>query len=260
MPKFAANLSMLFTELPFLDRFDAAAGAGFKGVEFLFPYEFDAATLTKQLKNNNLTQVLFNMPPGNWDKGERGIACLPDRRDEFRTGVTAALEYARALSCRHVHCMAGIAQPALDPKLARETYAGNLRFAAEALASDGIELLIEPINTQDMPGYFLNRTQQALDVIAELGLPNVRLQYDCYHMHIMEGQLAATIERHLGSIAHVQIADAPGRNEPGTGEIYYPALFRHLDKIGYDGWVGCEYRPKAGTLDGLGWMAKFDQT
>ena len=255
MPKFAANLSMLFTELPFLDRFKAASDAGFEGVEFLFPYEFEAATLAKRLKNNGLTQVLFNMPPGNWDAGERGIACLPDRRDEFRRGVDAALKYARALSCNQVHCMAGIVPVALDLKLARTTYVESLRFAAQALAADGIQLLIEPINTQDMPGYFLNRTQQALDIIAELGMSNVWLQYDCYHMHIMEGDIAATIERNLSSIAHVQIADSPGRHEPGTGEIEYPALFKHLDAFGYDGWVGCEYRPQAGTHDGLGWLA-----
>lgn len=256
MPKFAANLSMLFTELPFPDRFKAAADAGFKGVEFLFPYEFEAATLAKQLRDNDLTQVLFNMPPGNWDTGERGIACLSDRRDEFRTGVDAALKYARVLSCKHVHCMAGIVPETLDLQLARETYVANLRFAAQALATDGIQLLIEPINTKDMPGYFLNRTQQALDIIAEVALPNVRLQYDCYHMHIMEGGLAATVERNLSFIAHVQIADSPGRHEPGTGEIDYPVLFKHLDQIGYKGWVGCEYRPKAGTLAGLAWITK----
>jgi hydroxypyruvate isomerase len=256
MPKFAANLSMLFTELPFPDRFKAAADAGFKGVEFLFPYEFEAATLANQLKDNDLTQVLFNMPPGNWDVGERGIACLPGRHDEFCAGVTAALEYARSLSCKQVHCMAGIVPPALDLKLARETYAANLRFAAEALATDDVQLLIEPINTQDMPGYFLNRTQQALDIISDVVLPNLRLQYDCYHMHIMEGDLIATIERNLGSIAHIQIADAPGRHEPGTGVIDYPAISKHLDQIGYQGWIGCEYRPMAGTLAGLGWMTK----
>jgi hydroxypyruvate isomerase len=256
MPKFAANLSMLFTELPFLDRFKAAADAGFKGVEFLFPYDYPSAEISDRLDAYDLTQVLFNMPPGKWDTGERGIACLSDRRDEFRTGVDAALKYARALSCKHVHCMAGIAPATLDLQLVRQTYVENLRFAAEAFASDGIDLLIEPINTKDMPGYFLNRTPQALDIIAEVALPNVRLQYDCYHMHIMEGGLAATLERNLSSIAHVQIADSPGRHEPGTGEIDYPAIFKHLDQIGYKDWIGCEYRPKDGTLAGLGWMAE----
>lgn len=258
MPKFAANLSMLFTELPFLDRFKAAADAGFKGVEFLFPYEYDAATLADALTANGLTQVLFNMPPGQWDRGERGLACLPERRDEFRAGVHAALGYAISLPCAQVHCMAGIAPENTNPQHLYETYIENLRFAAEVLAPHGIQLLIEPINTRDMPGYYLSRTQQALDVISEVGAevarPNVRLQYDCYHMHIMEGDLEATLGRHLSSIAHVQIAGAPGRHEPGTGEINYASLLRHLDRIGYNGWVGCEYRPKAGTLEGLGWM------
>ncbi len=256
MPKFAANLSMLFTELPFLDRFEAAAQAGFKGVEFLFPYEFETSVLAARLHDNGLAQVLFNMPPGDWDKGERGIACLPDRREEFRAGVDKALTYARALECSQIHCMAGILPADRDAKLAREAYVENVRYAAEKLASHNIELLIEPINTQDMPGYFLSGTRQALDVIAEVDLPNVRLQYDCYHMHIMEGALATAIERHLPAIAHIQVADSPGRHEPGTGEIDYPTLFKHLDAIGYAGWVGCEYRPKAGTLDGLGWMEK----
>ena len=255
MLEFAANLSMMFTELPFLDRFAAAAKAGFTGVEYLFPYDFDGADLAKRLADTGLTQVLFNMPPGNWDKGERGIACLPDRVAEFRAGVDEAAAYARTLSCSRVHGMAGVLPPGLDPERANETYIANLRFAAEAFARDGVSLLIEPINTRDIPGYFLSRTQQALDVIAAVGHPNVRLQYDCYHMHIMEGDLAATLQRHLGSIAHVQIADAPGRHEPGTGDIEYPALFKHLDALGYDGWIGCEYRPQAGTLEGLGWMA-----
>ena len=254
MPKFAANLSMLFTELPFPDRFKAAADAGFKGVEFLFPYEYEAATLAQALTANGLTQVLFNMPPGNWDKGERGLACLPERRDEFRAGVDAALGYASALACTQIHCMAGIAPADANPQLLHGTYVENLRYATEVLAPHNIQLLIEPINTRDMPGYYLNRTQQALDVIAAIGLPNIRLQYDCYHMHIMEGDLVATLERHLSSIAHVQIADAPGRHEPGTGEINYKALLRHLDHISYNGWTGCEYRPKAGTLAGLEWM------
>ncbi|MEQ1578242.1 MAG: 2-oxo-tetronate isomerase [Hyphomicrobium sp.] len=254
MPKFAANLSMLFTERPFPDRFQAAAAAGFKGIEFLFPYEFEVHALAQHWAASGLTQVLFNMPPGDWAKGERGIACLPGRRGEFQAGVTAALSYARALSCNQIHCMAGIVPAGLDPAAARATYIENLRYAAAMLAADGIKLLIEPINTFDMPGFFLNRTAQALDIISEAGMPNIRLQYDCYHMHLMEGHLAATIERHLPSIAHVQIAGAPGRHEPNTGEIDYPPLFQLLDRLGYDGWVGCEYRPKSGTLEGLGWM------
>ena len=255
MPKFAANLSMLFTELAFLDRFHAAAEAGFFGVEFLFPYGFEKSALVAQLTQARLSQVLFNMPPGNWDAGERGVACLPDRRAEFQDGVGKALEYARALQCQRVHCMAGLVPEGADPERIQQTYVENVRQAARAFADHGIELLIEPINTRDMPGYFLNGTNQALDVIKQIGLPNVRLQYDCYHMHIMEELLMETIERHLASIAHIQIADAPGRHEPGTGEIDYPPLFAHLDAIGYNGWVGCEYRPRRGTIEGLGWLA-----
>ncbi len=254
MPKFAANLSMLFTELPFIERFAAAAGAGFEGIEFLFPYAFQADELARHLTENRQRQVLFNMPPGDWDAGERGLACLSDRREEFRDGVAAALDYARALGCRQVHCMAGLAPADADGDACRNTYVDNLRFAAQASLADGIKVLIEPINTRDMPGYFLNRTEQAIGIIADVGMPNVALQFDCYHMHIMEGDVAAALERHLATIAHVQIADAPGRHEPGTGEINYHDIFRHLDNIGYGGWVGCEYRPKSDTLASLSWM------
>ncbi len=251
MPRFCANLSMLFTELPFLDRFEAAARAGFNGVECMFPYDVPAADIADRLKANNLVQVLFNLPPGDWAAGERGIAALADRTDEFRAGVEQALGYALALGCGKVHCLAGIAAGTK----ARETYVANLRHAARAFAEHGIDVLIEPINTRDIPGYFLTGTQQALDVIAEVGAANVRLQYDCYHMQIMQGDLSPTIERLLPSIGHIQVADTPGRNEPGTGEINYPFLFAHLDRIGYGGWVGCEYRPLAATQDGLKWLA-----
>ncbi len=251
MPRFCANLSMLFTELPFLDRFEAAARAGFNGVECMFPYDVPAADIADRLKANNLVQVLFNLPPGDWAAGERGIAALADRTDEFRAGVEQALGYALALGCSKVHCLAGIAAGTQ----ARETYVANLRHAARAFAEHGIDVLIEPINTRDIPGYFLTGTQQALDVIAEVGAANLRLQYDCYHMQIMQGDLSPTIERLLPSIGHIQVADTPGRNEPGTGEINYPFVFAHLDRIGYGGWVGCEYRPLAATQDGLKWLA-----
>lgn len=257
MPKFCANLSMLFTEQPFLDRFAAAAAAGFEGVEYLFPYEFEAQDIAERLRAQNLTQVLFNMPPGDWANGERGLAALPDRVREFRDGVDLALTYARKLDCRMVHCLAGIPAPDADAAVARATYVDNVRTAAGKLAPFGIALLIEPINTRDIPGYFLTRTQQALDLMDEIGAANVRLQYDCYHMQIMEGDLCPTIERHFNSIAHVQVADTPGRHEPGSGEINYPFVFSHLDRIGYRGWVGCEYRPAASTLEGLGWVQPY---
>ncbi|MDO9384128.1 MAG: hydroxypyruvate isomerase [Hyphomicrobiaceae bacterium] len=257
MPRFCANLSMLFTELPFLDRFEAAARAGFQGVEYLFPYEFDAAEIADRLATHGLTQVLFNMPPGDWAAGERGLAALPDRVDEFRGGIDLVVRYARDLGCRSVHCMAGIAPAGADAGALRATYVANLIHAADRLAQDGVDLLIEPINTRDMPGYVLTRTQQALDIIADVGRPNVRLQYDCYHMQIMEGDLCPTIERNLASIGHVQAADTPGRHEPGTGEINYPFVFAHLDRLGYAGWIGCEYRPRAATLDGLAWFSPY---
>lgn len=255
MPRFCANLSMLFTELPFLDRFEAAAAAGFAGVEYLFPYEYEPGEIADRLKAHGLSQVLFNMPPGDWAAGERGLAALPDRVAEFREGVTRAAQYAQALGCRNVHCMAGIVPAGIDAATARQTYLENVRLAAREFSDHGINVLIEPINTRDMPGYFLNRTQQAIDLISEAGAGNIFLQYDCYHMQIMEGDLTATIGRHLPSIAHIQVADTPGRNEPGTGEIHYPFIFSHLDRIGYAGWVGCEYRPRTTTADSLRWMA-----
>jgi hydroxypyruvate isomerase len=254
MPKFAANLSMLFTEAPFLDRFEAAAQAGFRGVEFLFPYEHDARDIAAQLGTNGLEQVLFNLPAGDWAGGERGIAIFANRRDEFRDGVQRAIDYAKALRCPQLHCLAGNAPDGADHAALNQTYIENLRFAADQLAKAGLSLLIEPINTRDMPGYFLTRTAQARDVIASIGAQNVFLQYDAYHMHIMEGGLLATTARNLDAIGHVQIADAPGRHEPGTGDIDFAELFEHLDRIGYAGWIGCEYRPRTTTADSLAWM------
>ncbi len=254
MAKFAANLSMLFTEVDFLDRFEAAAKAGFKGVEYLFPYAFEAAEIRKRLDDNGLTQVLFNLPAGDWGAGERGIACHPDRVEEFRSGVDRAIAYAKVLGNTQVNCLAGIKPEGVSDDQARQTLVENLRFAAEKLAAEGILLIAEPINTRDIPGFFLNRTAQALALFDEVGSTNLKLQYDIYHMQIMEGDLAPTIEKHLDRIAHVQIADNPGRHEPGTGEIHYPFLFAHLDRLGYDGWIGAEYKPKAGTQEGLGWL------
>jgi len=254
MPRFDANLSMMFAEVDFLDRFAAASAAGFMGVEFLFPYAFDAGELAMRLSDNGLEQVLFNMPPGDWDAGERGIAILPGRKDEFRASVDKALAYAVALGTPQVHCMAGIAPGDADPVLLTDTYVENLAWAAERLKAEGVKLLIEPINTRDMPGYFLNYTKQAADIIAETGSDNVFIQFDIYHMQIMQGDLAPTIEAYLDQIPHMQLADTPGRHEPGTGEINYPFLFGHIDRIGYQGWIGCEYRPAGRTGDGLGWL------
>ncbi|NOT69738.1 MAG: hydroxypyruvate isomerase [Hyphomicrobium sp.] len=257
MPKFSANLTMLFNEVPFLDRFGAARKAGFKGVEYVSPYDCYPGDIADRLKANRLNQVLFNLPVGDWSAGERGIAIFEHRQAEFRDGVERAIRYAKALDCAQVNCLAGIAPQGADPKVLRATLVENLQFAASALDSEGIRLLIEPINTRDMPGFYLNTTQQALDLIADAGSPNLFVQYDAYHMHIMEGDALATISRALGLIRHVQIADSPGRHEPGTGEIDYPALLKHLDALGYDGWVGAEYKPAAATADGLGWIAQL---
>ncbi|WP_111413700.1 hydroxypyruvate isomerase [Billgrantia lactosivorans] len=254
MPKFAANLSMLFTEEDFLDRFKAAAEAGFKGVEYLFPYDYSAVDIKARLDEYGLTQVLHNLPAGDWGAGERGIACHPDRVEEFRAGVEKAIDYATALGCKQVNCLAGIQPQGVSLEQARRTLVENLRYAADKLEAAGILLLAEPINTRDIPGFFLHRTEQALALFDEVGSQNLKLQYDIYHMQIMEGDLAPTIEKHLGRIAHVQLADNPGRHEPGSGEINYPFLFAHLDRLGYDGWIGCEYKPATTTREGLGWL------
>ncbi|MDT8894704.1 hydroxypyruvate isomerase [Halomonas sp. I1] len=254
MAKFAANLSMLFTEVDFLDRFEAAAKAGFKGVEYLFPYDFGVDEIKQRLDDNGLTQVLFNLPAGDWGAGERGIACHPDRVEEFRAGVDRAIEYAKVLGNTQVNCLAGIQPQGVSDDEARQTLVDNLRFAAEKLEAAGLLLIAEPINTRDIPGFFLNRTEQALALFDEVGSSNLKLQYDIYHMQIMEGDLAPTIEKHFARIAHVQLADNPGRHEPGTGEINYPFLFGHLDRLGYQGWIGCEYKPAGSTQEGLGWL------
>ncbi len=256
MPKFAANLSMLFAEEPFLDRFAAAANAGFRAVEYLFPYAYQKEELAERLRSNGLTQVLFNMPPGNWEAGERGIACHPDRISEFQDGVGKAIDYAKALGCARVNCLAGIAPAGVPPEKIHSTFVDNLRFAANELKSAGILLVAEAINTNDIPGFYLTRSAQAMALFDEVGSDNLKLQYDIYHMQRMEGELAKTIERLLPRIGHIQIADNPGRNEPGTGEIHYEFLFSHLDRIGYTGWVGCEYKPLTTTLAGLGWLKR----
>lgn len=256
MPRFCANLSLMFTEHPFVERWGAAARAGFAGVECHFPYAVPAGELAAELRTHRLEQVLFNLPPGDWAAGERGIACLPDRIDEFEAGVAQATRYARELDCRRINCLAGIAPADADRAELLSVMERNLRFAARTLAGAGIELMVEPINTRDMPGFLLNRSAETLALIERVGEPNVKLQYDVYHMQVMEGDIARTLERELARIGHVQIADNPGRHEPGTGEINYPFLFDWLDRIGYAGWVSAEYIPAGDTVDGLGWMPR----
>jgi hydroxypyruvate isomerase len=255
MPKFAANLTMLFNEMEFMDRFGAAAKAGFRGVEYLFPYPYQKDALAEALSKNGLTQVLHNLPAGDWTNGERGIACLPGREGEFQDGVGKAIEYARALKCTRLNCLVGISPGGADHARVEKTLHENLRFAARALDSAGIQLLVEPVNTYDIPGFHLSRTDKTLALFDEIGERNLWLQYDIYHMQRSEGELAATITKNLARIAHMQIADNPGRNEPGSGEINYGFLFQHIDKSGYSGWIGCEYKPKKSTVEGLEWLA-----
>jgi hydroxypyruvate isomerase len=255
MTRLAANLTMLFNELPFLDRFEAAARAGFRGVEFLSPYAFHIDQIADRLSMYQLELVLHNVPSGDWDSGERGIACHPGRISEFREGVDEAIMYARALGVKQVNCLAGIVPQGVHREAAQEAFVSNLGFAAAKLKEAGIRLLIEPVNTFDIPGFFLSRSAQALALIADTGSDNIFLQYDIYHMQRMEGELLNTIKANLPSIRHIQLADNPGRFEPGTGEINYRAVLAQLDAMGYDGWVGCEYKPKAGTESGLGWRA-----
>jgi len=259
MPKFAANLTMLFNEQPFLDRFERAAKAGFEAVEFLFPYPFEAAEIKARLDGNGLKLVLHNLPAGNWDAGERGIACHPERIDEFRRGVDQAIDYGTALGVPQLNVLAGKTPAGVDAQTLRSTFVENLRFAAGKLKAAGLKLLIEPINTYDIPGFYLSRTQQALDILDEVGADNAFVQYDLYHAQRMEGELANTLSKHLARIAHIQLADNPGRNEPGTGEMNYAFLFKHLDQIGYSGWIGCEYKPATTTEAGLGWRQRLAQ-
>jgi hydroxypyruvate isomerase len=257
MPKFNANLTMMFNEVEFVDRFAAAARAGFQGVEFLFPYAHDKNQLTELARRNQLRIVLFNMPAGDWNAGDRGLACDPSRTNEFQAGVGAAIDYALALDCRQVHCMAGLRPRGVSEETLRETYLANLRFAGQELAKHGLTLLIEAINPRDIPGFYLNTSRQAFDLMHYAAVPNLSFLYDCYHMQIVQGDLAPTLEKNLGRIGHIQIADTPGRHEPGTGEINYEFLFRHLDRIGYQGWIGCEYRPSTTTEAGLGWIKPY---
>ncbi|SFU29081.1 hydroxypyruvate isomerase [Paenacidovorax caeni] len=255
MPRFSANLSMLFTEVPFLDRFERAAQAGFEAVEFMFPYAHSPQEIKARLDATGLKAVLHNLPAGDWEGGDRGIACDPARVAEFRAGVARGVAYATTLGVPQLNCLAGKAPVGADDALLRRTFVDNLRFAAAALHQAGLRLLVEPINRYDIPGFYLQRTAQALSVLDEVGAPNAFVQYDIYHAQRTEGELAATLAQHLARIGHIQIADNPGRHEPGSGEINYRFLFQHLDRIGYQGWVGAEYRPASTTEAGLGWRA-----
>ena len=257
MPKLAANLTMLFNEVPFLERFALARKAGFDAVAFLFPYAFPAGEIRKRLDEHRLQLVLHNLPAGNWDGGERGIACLPDRQAEFRSGVAQAIEYAKVLGVPQLNCLAGKAPQGVADGVLRATLVENLKFAAAEFGKAGLKLLVEPINPYDIPGFYLNRSAQTLDILDEVGAANAYLQYDIYHMQRTEGELAANMQKHLARIAHIQLADNPGRNEPGTGEINYPFLFAWLDRIGYQGWIGCEYKPASTTEAGLGWRQRM---
>ena len=264
MPKFAANLSMLYSELDFLDRFEAAARDGFKAVEYLFPYAFESRDIAARLEANGLQQVLFNAPPGDWDGGERGLACLPGREAEFRSCMARALDYAGALNCPRIHVMAGLLPAGGEREALFSNYVANLRWAALEAAKQGVEVLIEPINTRDIPRFFLNRQDHAHEVVAAVGAANLKVQMDLYHCQVVEGDLAMKLRQYLptGDVGHIQIAGVPERHEPDRGELNYPYLFSVLDELGYAGWIGCEYRPRAGTQAGgtsagLDWLRPY---
>ncbi|MFM7607482.1 MAG: 2-oxo-tetronate isomerase [Alphaproteobacteria bacterium] len=257
MPRFAANLSMMFNEVPFLDRFALAAKAGFKGVEFLFPYEHPAAEIAARLKDNGLQQGLVNAPPGDWAKGERGMAAIPGKQAAFRDSIKLALDYATALSCPRLHIMAGLKPEGVAHDTLTAVYGANLAYAAEECAKASVKPIIEPINHRDIPGFFLNTTDQAAAIIAAIGPEKLGLQFDLYHCQITEGDVVKRVERHLPLIAHMQVADTPGRNEPGTGEVNWPFVFKTIDALGFRGWIGCEYRPAGETLAGLSWFAPY---
>ena len=257
MPRFAANLSMMFNEVPFLDRFALAAKAGFKGVEFLFPYDHPAAEIAARLKDNGLQQVLFNAPAGDFAKGERGMAAIPGKQAAFRDSIKLALEYATTLACPRLHIMAGLKPEGVAHDTLTAVYGANLTYAAEECAKVGVKPIIEPINHRDIPGFFLNTTDQAAAIIAAVGPEKLGMQFDLYHCQITEGDVVKRVEKHLPLIAHMQVADTPGRHEPGTGEVNWPFVFKTIDALGFRGWIGCEYRPAGDTLAGLSWFAPY---
>jgi len=260
MPRFAANLSLMFNEVPFLDRFDEAAQAGFHAVEFLFPYEYQAKEIVERVQANHLEVVLFNAPPGDWDAGDRGLASQPGREHEFSASIAMALRYAQALRTTRVHVMAGLVPDGAEVdewQRRRRIYIRNLRVACEEAAPLGITVLIEPLNPRDNPGYLINRQAEAHAIREEVGAPNLKVQMDFYHCQIVEGDLAEKFRRWLPHIGHVQIAGVPGRHEPDVGEINYGYLFKLMDDLRYEGWVGCEYRPAGSTTAGLGWLYRL---
>ncbi|UZE20118.1 hydroxypyruvate isomerase family protein [Pseudomonas sp. B21-054] len=254
MPRFAANLSMLYPQHSFLERFAAAAADGFDAVEYLFPYEYSPQVLKQRLEDNGLVQALFNAPPGDWAAGERGIATLPGRQSEFREGVDRALDYAAVLGNSKIHVMAGLLASEAERARHHGVYLENLTYACAQAAKVGVTVLLEPINTRDMPGFFLNRQDQAHAICREVGAPNLKVQFDCYHCQIVEGDLASKLRRDFSGIGHIQVAGVPDRHEPDLGEVNYPFLFELMDELGYDGWVGCEYRPRGDTSSGLKWL------
>jgi hydroxypyruvate isomerase len=259
MPRFAANLSLLYTEVPFLERFAMAAADGFEGVEYLFPYEYSPEVLARCLEDHQLEQALFNAPPGDWAAGERGVAALPGRTNEFRNGVLQALAYAAALECPRIHVLAGIPADDMDLQHCQDVYLDNLAWAAGEAAAQQVDILIEPINQQDMPGYFLSLQDEALSVCQTLNLPNLKVQFDTYHCQMSEGNVTKRLQTSLPHIGHIQIAGVPGRHEPDIGELNYPFLFAAIDAMGYLGWVGCEYRPRSETRAGLGWLRQEEE-
>ena len=257
MPKFSANLTMLFNEYKFLARFERAAAAGFKAIEYMFPYDWEKEQLVEAIESNGLFQVLHNLPAGKWSEGERGIACLPGREGEFQEGVGLAIEYAKALKCPALNCLVGLTPRDKSRSEINKSLVKNLLFAAESLEKEGIRLLIEALNHYDIPGFHLAHTKDSLELIQDVGHSNLYLQYDIYHMQKMEGNLIETITNHLGQIAHIQLADNPGRHEPGTGEIHFYNLLNAIDEAGYAGWIGCEYVPAGSTEDGLEWLKAY---
>ncbi|MGB5079552.1 MAG: hydroxypyruvate isomerase [Burkholderiales bacterium] len=257
MPRFSANLSMMFGEVELPGRFEAAARAGFKAVEIQYPYAWSQSQLARIAQHAGVEVVLINLPAGDSDKGDRGIGCLPGRVAEFRQGVAKAIDYAKALGCKRMNCLAGVAPSGLDEAELRGTYVSNLRYAAYELARHGLTLLVEPISTQTVPGFFLSRSSQALAIMDEVDAPNLKLQYDLFHAYLMGDDLAGTLTANLARIGHVQLADAPGRHEPGTGEIDFPPLFDLIDRLGYQGWIGAEYVPSGKTEDSLAWVKKY---
>ena len=259
MVNLTANLSMMFNEVNFMDRFKQASNQKFKSVEYLFPYDFSKDDILNELNENNLTQILFDLPAGNWDSGDRGIAADPNRITEFEDGVGLALEFANVIKPKNLTCLVGKIPSSVSDSEAQDTLIKNLSFAAEKLSNSGFQLLVEPINTVDIPGYWLSRTDKAVEIINLVGHSNLKLQYDIYHMQIMEGNIINSIKNNLGIIGHMQLADNPGRHEPGTGELNYPKIFNEIDAMGYEGWIGCEYIPAEDTISGLKWALPYLQ-